>query len=169
MALRCFPPWLRPAVATCLPSSWRLHAHLRTAIRALLPVIVRRRAAQNQPGHVKPDDFLQWMLDADKSEEERPEKIAHRQLILILASVDTTTRAGAHAIYDLCARPEYFDILREEVEIVLGEDGGWGKPTLTKMRKLDSFLKESQRCSPASLCTINVPIAFDLGKHKHHN
>lgn len=158
MILRCFPLWMRPAVAMFLPSSWRLHAHLRQAKMALLPIIARRRAAQSQPNYVKPDDFLQWMMDTGVGEEQRPEKLAHLQLILILASVDTTTRAGAHAIYDMCARHEYFEPLREEIETVLREDQGWGKPTLTRMRKMDSFLRESQRLSPASLCTS--PRAF---------
>jgi hypothetical protein len=116
-------------------------------------VIASRHAAQSQPNYVRPNDFLQWMMDTGIGEEQRPEKLAHRQLILILASVDTTTRAGAHAIYDMCARPEYFEPLREEIETVLREDGGWGKPTLTKMRKLDSFLRESQRLSPANIRT----------------
>jgi cytochrome P450 len=156
MVIRCFPPWLRPAVAFFLPSSWRLFAHLRQAKQALLPVIARRRAAERNPGYVRPNDFLQWMMDAAAGEERRPEKLAHRQLILILASVHTTTMAGAHAVYDMCARPDYFAPLRAEVENVLKEDGGWGKPTLTKMRKMDSFLRESQRLSPASLRMISL-------------
>ncbi|KAJ5026498.1 putative cytochrome P450 [Bipolaris maydis] len=167
MVMRCFPPWMRPAVAMCLPSSWRLHAHMRQARKALLPIISRRRQAQCDPDYVKPNDFLQWMMDNGVGDEQRPEKLAQRQLILILASVDTTTRAGAHAIYDMCARPEYFDPLREEVETVLREDGGWGKPTLTRMRKMDSFLKESQRLSPASLLSfhriVKTPITLSDG------
>ncbi|KAF2128092.1 putative cytochrome P450, partial [Dothidotthia symphoricarpi CBS 119687] len=152
MVIRCFPPWFRPVVALFLPSSWRLHTHLRHAKQALLPVIARRREEEGKGGYVKPNDFLQWMMDAATGHERQPEKLAHRQLILILASVHTTTMAGAHAIYDMCANPEYFEPLRTEVETVLEEDdGGWGKPTLTKMRKMDSFLRESQRLSPASL------------------
>ena len=34
--------------------------------------------------------------------------------------------------------------LREEVESIIAEEG-WSKASIGKMRKLDSFLKESQR------------------------
>ncbi|KAI2603773.1 hypothetical protein GGR54DRAFT_622271 [Hypoxylon sp. NC1633] len=60
--------------------------------------------------------------------------------------------SAAHAIYDLCAYPEYFPPLREELNMVLESSGGWTKPVIPKFRKLDSFLKESQRINlPASL------------------
>lgn len=41
--------------------------------------------------------------------------------------------------------PEYIPILREEVENILMEHDGWTLAALNAMRKLDSFLKESQR------------------------
>jgi cytochrome P450 len=90
------------------------------------------------------------MMDDANESDSTPEKLAHRLLILILASVHTTTMTGACAFYDLYARPESFQPLREEIEARLREEGGWGKTTLTKMNKVDSFLKESQRISPAS-------------------
>lgn len=64
------------------------------------------------------------------------------------------------AIFDLAAHPEYFEILREEIKEVLAIDGydvdGEGfvklkKPSYTKLKKLDSFLKESQRLSPIGI------------------
>jgi hypothetical protein len=152
MIIRCFPLWLRSFAAYLVPSAWRLQSNLRAAKKALVPVINRRREAAKKPGYEKPNDFLQWMMDAANEEEGRPEKLAHRQLILILASVHTTTMTGAHAFYDLCAHPEYFEPLREEIADVLREEGGWQKTTLTKLQRLDSFLKESQRMNPASLC-----------------
>ena len=49
-----------------------------------------------------------------------------------------------HALFHLAARTQYIEPLREEVERVIAEDG-WTKQSMTKMRKLDSFLKEVQR------------------------
>lgn len=50
-----------------------------------------------------------------------------------------------HALFSLAAEPEkYVPAMREEVERVIKEDG-WTKVAMTKMRKLDSFLKETQR------------------------
>lgn len=49
-----------------------------------------------------------------------------------------------HALYHLAANPEFIGPLRKEVEAVLQEDG-WTKAAMGKMRKLDSFMRESQR------------------------
>ena len=58
-----------------------------------------------------------------------------------------------HALYDLAVHPEYVDPLRQEIEILVAAEG-WKYPTLAKMDKLDSFLKESIRCHPVSSSTI---------------
>ena len=47
-------------------------------------------------------------------------------------------------LYDLAAHPEYVQPMREEVEKILGHEG-WTKSSVLKLRKLDSFIKESQR------------------------
>jgi Cytochrome P450 len=49
-----------------------------------------------------------------------------------------------HALFDLAAYPYYVVALREEVESVINQEG-LSNAALGKMRKLDSFLKESQR------------------------
>lgn len=53
-------------------------------------------------------------------------------------------QALTNALYDLAAYPQYVEAMREEVEeVILSE--GWTKAAMGKMRKVDSFLKESQR------------------------
>jgi cytochrome P450 len=47
-------------------------------------------------------------------------------------------------LYDLASRPEYIEPLREEIESLISTEG-WKKSTISKMRKLDSFVKESMR------------------------
>lgn len=157
MTMRCFSLWMRPLAALFVPSVWRVDTHLRAAKRALVPVIQRRREAEKAATDPKSNDFLQWMMDGANEDEGRPEKLAHRQLILILASLHTTSMAATHAFFDLCAHPEYFAPLRAEVHEVVQAEGGWAKTTLSKLRKTDSFLKESQRMNPASLCEIPSP------------
>lgn len=70
-----------------------------------------------------------------------------------------------HALYDLACRPEYVEPLREEINEVLQEDGydvnGDGslklkKTSMSKLRKLDSFIKESQRLSPPGLGVSSI-------------
>lgn len=73
-----------------------------------------------------------------------PKEFAYRRLVMSLAAAHITGFALAQVIFDLTARPEYFDILREEVNQTVVEDGeGWGKQPLNKLRKIDSFFRES--------------------------
>ena len=49
-----------------------------------------------------------------------------------------------HALYFLAANPSYATVLRQEVEETVVSEG-WGRDSVNKMRKLDSFLRESSR------------------------
>lgn len=76
------------------------------------------------------------------------------------AAIHTTAMATTAAIYDLAAYPEYIQPLRDEIQQVIKEDGqdvdGNGimklkKPSMPKLWKLDSFLRESMRLTPPLL------------------
>ncbi|KAJ6022189.1 hypothetical protein N7540_007693 [Penicillium herquei] len=155
--LRPFPTWLRPLVARFLPSVRQMKAQLRFVKDLFIPMINERWAAQeralaeNDPAYVPPDDFLQWMMDMAKEEQDKdPELLAHHMLLLMsLAVVHTSSMAMCHALYDLLLMPEYLHPLREEVNKTLS--GGWEnatKSSLDNQRRLDSFLRESQRFGP---------------------
>ncbi|RYP10388.1 hypothetical protein DL764_000722 [Monosporascus ibericus] len=159
MTLRMFPSFLHTLIAPLLPSYWRIHANLKTAKRIISPIVRQRRAdaaaaQQGDSDYEENSDLLQMMMDTAKPHEGHPDKLAHRQLLLTLASIHTTTMATAHAIYDLCAHPQYFEPLREEASDMVAQEG-WVKPTLNKLRNLDSFIKESQRMNPPSLLAFN--------------
>ncbi|KAK5637322.1 hypothetical protein RRF57_013034 [Xylaria bambusicola] len=139
MTLRMLPAFLHGPVSRCLPSWWRLRSNLATAKRLISPIIRERREAQAREGdaYEKPEDLLQWMMDSAQNDfESHPDSLAHIQLLLSLASIHTTTMAIAHAIYDICAHPEYFEPLRAELESVTREDQGWGKATLMAFNRI---------------------------------
>ncbi|KAJ5759746.1 hypothetical protein N7520_006902 [Penicillium odoratum] len=157
LLLRPFPPFLRPIVAIFLPSVRQMKRQLRFVKDLFIPMINERRIAretakaENDPGYVAPDDFLQWMMDMAEDEQDKdPELLAHHLLLLMsLAVVHTSSMAMCHALYDLILMPEYLAPLREEIEETLMS--GWEKATkgsFDNQRRLDSFLRESQRFGP---------------------
>jgi ent-kaurene oxidase len=150
MTLRMFPPFLHSFIAPILPSFWRMHANLRSAKRLISPIVRQRRADASKGIKGSSPDLLQMMMDMATEQEGDPDKLSHRQLLLSLASIHTTTMATAHAIYDLCAYPQYFEPLQQEIQAAYIEDPSMGKTTLNKLRKVDSFMKESQRMNPPS-------------------
>lgn len=64
-------------------------------------------------------------------------------------------QALTQALYYLALLPEYWKPLRDEVEEALSHEG-WTKAGLGRMRKVDSFIKESQRLHPASICRVTL-------------
>lgn len=150
--LRVFPHVLRPFVALLLPSYRTLLRNVSSA-RRIICGILRSRESQSTTAADSHQDVLQFMMESATGQERAPENLAQRILIFSLSSIHTTAITLTHAMYDLCAYPEYLDPLRQEMTDVLA-DGGWQKTTLSRLHKLDSLLKESQRFNPLFLCKL---------------
>ncbi|MCJ1262588.1 hypothetical protein MMC22_002458 [Lobaria immixta] len=164
--LKIIPAPIRPLAALFNPHVWRIKRHHCNARSLLIPEILRRRelagrAQSPEQWHAeKPNDMLQWIEEASTDADKQPERMVDRQLGMSFAAIHTTTNHLTNVIYDLAARwDQYGPELREEVEEALAADGGiWKKQTLTKLSKLDSFMKESQRINPPSALSFNRKI-----------
>lgn len=178
--LRIFPDWAKPLVASLVPFSYKVSWALAKAKRIIVPVIKERRRQQgeaNTSGNQNPEDFLQYLMDGATGTDAQPEKLAHRLLILTLAAVHTTSMAATQALFDMCAHPEYIEPLRAEVVSVLKAEGGYTKQSLTYFKKLDSFIRESQRLNPPSLreqfqktfysLSLSLSSPFQIPLHDH--
>lgn len=70
------------------------------------------------------------------------------QLNFAALSANTTSQTLTNCIFNLATYPEYLPILREEVNKVLTEyRGKWSLESMAKLKKLDSFIKETLRHS----------------------
>ncbi|KAM4055523.1 cytochrome p450 [Hirsutella rhossiliensis] len=157
MALRMLPRWLRPVVAPLMPSYRALLTNVATSRKIIGGILNSRQASKKElgPNYAKPTDILQWMMDEATGRERSLDNLAQRMLILSLTSIHTTALTMTQALYDLCAHPEYFEPLRTEAANALFDVGRWDKTLLSRLYKLDSLLKESQRFSPVFLLTFN--------------
>ncbi|KAL2002672.1 hypothetical protein VTN02DRAFT_6207 [Thermoascus thermophilus] len=153
--LQALPVFMRPFVAHLLPSYKRLMKQLKYAHEEILTPLIEKRIAAGKagdPGYEKPDDFLQWMLDLVDHEQQDvdPRFVTHHLLQLMgLAVSHTTSMAMTHIVYDLAMMPEYLETLRDEIHAALLD--GWENATQTslhELKRLDSFMRESQRLNP---------------------
>lgn len=155
--LKGWRPILRPIAQYLIPEVRRIQADHEEAYQMLRPILEARERAEVELGdeYKKPNDMLEWVRtratkNNDKSVDYREQ--ANIQLLTATAAIHTTRLATLHVLFDLAARPEYIDPLREELREVLAETNGvLTKQTLTHLKKLDSFMKESQRHNPPSL------------------
>ncbi|KAI1505683.1 putative cytochrome P450 monooxygenase [Biscogniauxia marginata] len=170
IVLQIFPDWAKFFVTFLLPSSYQVNWALRKAKHIIIPLINERRRREREDfDYKKPEDFLQYMMDAADEFDGHPDKLAHRLLILTLGAVHTTSMAATQTLFDLCAHPEYIEPLRQEVLEALQKDGEYTKQALTHFKKLDSFMRESQRLNPPSLLgfkrAVRKPLTLSDGTY----
>ncbi|KZT66093.1 cytochrome P450 [Daedalea quercina L-15889] len=102
---------------------------------------------EHEPGEKwedKPNDMLQWLIDGAQGEERSVHALVKRMLVVNFAAIHTTSITFTQALLLLAAHPEHLPALREEVEAAVREEG-WTKAALNRMRRVDSFLRETQR------------------------
>jgi cytochrome P450 len=150
--LRMVPTWTHPVIARLLPWGYRVKSH-RSKARVMIQSLMERRQKDLQAGSDVEHTILGWMTDNAKNSEADYAEMTSRQLVLTLGSIHTTALALSHALYDLCAHPEYVQPLREEIERVSKQytADDFVKYGLHRLEKLDSFLVESQRFHPPVL------------------
>ncbi|KAF8994955.1 cytochrome P450 [Cyathus striatus] len=130
----------------------KAQAQIQRNIRHLAPVIKDRiekidKLGPNYEG--KPNDLISWCLDYARDGYRRTiYDLSIRMLVINFAAIHSSSMAFTHILYDMALYPQYIPAIREEVETVIAEEG-WTKASMSKMRKLDSFMKESTRLSGA--------------------
>lgn len=155
--LQFFPAWLRPIGQYLVSDLGKLRQDTARAQQMLVPIIEERLRDMECPSYRRPDDLIQWMLDALPAGERRDYLAqAELQLILSAASIHTTNNLLVDCMYDLAAHPDVAAYLRAEATAVLegptttdpATGAGWArKDSMAKLKRLDSFMKEVQRVS----------------------
>ncbi|KAI1329439.1 cytochrome P450 [Xylariaceae sp. FL0255] len=170
--LKQWHPYLRPIAQYFVPEMTQIRGDHQRALELLLPELEKRFAGDSgNSGSSEPrNDMIEWMQQRAKKLGDRSfdnKELANLQMLTATAAIHTTRLAIIHALYDLAARPEYIEPLREEIEGTKDGDGILKKQHLTQMRKLDSFMKESQRHNPPSVATYQrkamIPITLSNG------
>ncbi|KAF7714794.1 Cytochrome P450 monooxygenase [Penicillium ucsense] len=156
--LRMWPSLLRPLVHWFIPKCRNLRRYSAAAHAIIAREVKNRAEADANPvdGKTSPrtPDALDW---ADEISAvyginiDRP----RMQIGLSLAAIHTTSYTVTNVMYDLAAYPEYLGPLREEIKEVLAEDGILQKKSLSKLKLLDSVIKESQRLNPVGIISMN--------------
>ncbi|KAH7908171.1 cytochrome P450 [Hygrophoropsis aurantiaca] len=142
--INLFPRFMSPLVAkymTTVPTS------IKRGMKHLQPIIEERQRYLDEYGTEwadKPNDMLSWLMDEAVGEERSVRNLTQRILTVNFAAIHTSSNSFTQALFNLAANPQYIKPLREEVEAII-EKEGWSKGAMVKMRKVDSFLRETQR------------------------
>lgn len=193
-SLKMFPRWTLPFIAHFIPARYRVKKHLKKASEFMRQSVQKSPKSLLRGEHGEPAEdetvLLSWMMENGTERETAIPEMAARQCILAVASVHTTAGNATNIIFDLCAHPEWFPVLREEIDHVTQELGKLGEKKdvdtrlwLSRLEKLDSFIIESQRLNPVMLVhpqrvameplTLNdgtrIPAGTHVGWAHHHH
>jgi len=109
---------------------------------------------------------LNWLVDIAEGSERNFPRLAHTETVLSLAGIHTMLLRQLSVIYDLTAHPEYIEVLRSEVASLTPQ---WDKSSYAALRKLDSFMRESQRLAPPTVLGLKrimqKPYTLEDGTH----
>ncbi|KAK7703321.1 hypothetical protein SLS57_010970 [Botryosphaeria dothidea] len=123
------------------------------AVAGMLKPLIEQQMARHaksvddDDAEVEAGEMIGWTMSYYKPGEMTYHRIALDQLMISFSSIHTSTVTLMHAIYDLAARPEYAEPLREEIRSN-SVNGKLDKHSIAQLKKLDSFIKESQRLNP---------------------
>lgn len=161
-AIRRWSRWLRPLVYRFLPDVRRAWKYRDESVRFMSPIL---RADKTGLKSSQGPTLWTWFYDVMNDKQKRDiayqarlqltlrcvrTNASYRLTLTIISfvGIHTTTGFATHILYDLAAYPEYAPALRAEIQEVLQKHGHFSKQALYDMKKLDSFMKESQRLSP---------------------
>ncbi|KAI1176314.1 cytochrome P450 [Nemania sp. FL0916] len=155
-AIKAWPPALRPFIAPLLREVKSLKSNRSDVIRMIKPLIQDQFRRGSIEKHDLPagGELFTWIIQRYKGTI-TAEKVARDELMATFSSLYTVAATFTQAVFDLAARPEYVEPLRDEIAMILAEDPELiQKTSLLKLKKMDSFIKESQRMNPIGLTTM---------------
>lgn len=114
--LREWHPFLRPVVHWFLPECRQIRRHIAAARRLIEPEVSRRLTETlRHGGRRKILDSIDWFALSAKG---RDFNYVNGEFTLAMASVRTTSAHVVSAIATLARRPEYVQLLRDEIVAV---------------------------------------------------
>jgi ent-kaurene oxidase len=149
-------------VVRFLKSHRQCRARFGVARRLLLPAFKERALSKGE----EHQDMLKWLLDSAQGRDAEPDRLVKRMLSLNMAAIHTTAITATNVLLDLFARPEWMEVLSEEIVEAIEGDGGIKTSTLPKLKKLDSFMRELRRLNTLGFCTSSSPFLSMLMKTK---
>ncbi|KAH9477625.1 Cytochrome P450 monooxygenase 103 [Psilocybe cubensis] len=159
--INLFPSFMKPIVGRLISKN---KSNLRRVVSHVGQILHDRLEMLNHNDREneinQPNDLISWLLEEAKGPQRTIDDLPARILNINFASIHSTSMGLTSILFDLCMYPEYIEPMREEVSAIVKAEG-WTKSSLAKMRKVDSFVKESQRLNTSSCMCLEYSVLMD--------
>ncbi|EAW17134.1 cytochrome P450 [Aspergillus fischeri NRRL 181] len=162
--LHLWPQCLRPIVHWLLPTCRAARAELAKSRARLTLLLVKQKKERQKADDLDQIDVFSFIETLPPDQRGDPACLA---IALTIAATHTTATLLTTIIYQICKHPDLIEPLRAEIRSVIQEHG-WTKAGITKLRLMNSVMKETNRLSPLSqaimrrVATADVPLNRDL-------
>ncbi|KAI0003424.1 putative cytochrome P450 [Xylariaceae sp. FL0662B] len=162
--LKLVPQVMRPLVVAFTPYLYRIYGYRRKIRNIVAPAINQRLFWRHQQpefwaARLKSEEMntVDWLVEFSPRDEATPEIMAHRLTAVSFGASHTTSNHITNALFELAANfDRWAPPLREEIDTILGPKmPNFTNADLSKMWKLDSFMKETQRFHPPAKLSVN--------------
>lgn len=160
--LQPYPTLIRPIICPFTAPRRNLNHNFKAAQDLLSPLIRSRQRHDENP------DILQWLIDIWEGTPSQAIPFLTQQILfLATAGIRSTAITIVNVLFDLLTQKQCLKPLRDEIEKSVAEAGGWGFAAIQNMKRLDSFIKESQRMNHHILrkhtCGPNACVDYSWG------
>lgn len=139
---------------------WAVQRQLATMIKLLRPLVERRMQREPSPNVVNMTDWN--MKNSPKQEQANVTYQAHQQLQVSFAAIHTTAKLVADVCFYLARHSECIQPLRDEIDTIIGPQGVLTRKNVADLKKMDSFMTETQRHNPPGIMTFNRRIESSI-------
>ncbi|KAH9834047.1 cytochrome P450 [Rhodofomes roseus] len=142
--LSLFPKSMKGIIGPFIPWARRATRKASVYIRPIIEDRINKLRELGEKWADKPKDYITWAMEEAEREGQPTQVVIESLMFANFAAIHTSSKSMTQALYHLAECPVLAAPLREEVEEVI-RDHGWTKVAMSKMWKLDSFMRESQR------------------------
>lgn len=149
--LQHLPSYLRSVVCPFTGAKRALDRSFADAQSLLMRQAQGRRAGDSNV------DILQWLIDEYKQDDLNIPFLTNQILFVATAATRSTAASIVNILFDFVSHPQFQAELREDIDQALTDAHEWSLDAIRKMKKLDSFIKESHRLNHHLLCKFPTP------------
>ncbi|THU98964.1 cytochrome P450 [Dendrothele bispora CBS 962.96] len=157
--INLFPKIFHPIVGRIFTGRRVALRRVRKLLKPIIEERLRMREEYGEDWEDKPNDYIQWLIDAEQfappAQRSSMEDLCARVLAINFGAIHTTSGAILTVLYRLASNPDVVEPLRNEIESAIRKEGTT-KEAVAHTRLLDSFVKESARLNPGSSTAVGV-------------
>ncbi|KJA15634.1 hypothetical protein HYPSUDRAFT_148807, partial [Hypholoma sublateritium FD-334 SS-4] len=166
MLINIFPYFLRPFVGPLISPLPRYEKIATEVIGDFLRSRIKMFDEHGKDWELKPRDMITWLLEEAEPYQRDATHIAMRLLRVNFAGLMSTSFFLPQILFKLAIAPEYVAPLREQIDAAVDKHG-WTKEGISRMYKLDSFIREVSRLKGFSALVLHRKVMSPDGFKFH--